>query len=712
MKLAHLTFAACLIAASVGLTAATALAGGVSDNEVRPLLDAIFDADYRDGKLTDALEKLELAKILCEGTLCSRRVKAQVFIAIGTVQARLGHGPAATAAFTSALKEDPGAELRKDAAPPEIATIFAAVKPTSDVAASADDCSTSYRAEAAPRGWQSGEAAHCFNLATGLERAGKYPRCVKNARQSLELENNPNGRALLAKCLEADNNWIEAAEEWEETARLAPKARLLSLAQQAQTRSAQLRRRIPVLTLVPPATTPEGFAVELDGAPFPVDALGAELPMNPGNHLIVATGTRGDIPLRFKRSIRLDSGASLPVALELAPYSPEIKCLLEAQNADAIARCLSRASTSSNVTTRIRTEFSGYHDTMHVDVLSPSVSASAEHVTGGWGIGASVLVDMVTAASVDILATASPRWRETRWVPGVNGHKRFGDLDVGVSGSVSREPDYLSSDVAARASLDLLQKTVTPTISYDFSHDVNAKAETPWDVFSKKINRHTVSMDVGLVLNKSTFGSLSATMVLEDGDTSKPYRHIPMFDAKVAPLIRPGEMIDTVNLYRLPERPLEQLPLTRQRFAVAAQVAHRFTASTLRVSQRLYGDTWGLKASTTDMRYLIDVTKDVRIWPHARFHAQSAANFYELAYEASPNPDGTTSFPVYRTGDRELGALFGGTFGAGVRYDFGGQRSYGIGFNGDAVYTRFSQTLFTTDRWGAFGALNFEATFE
>ena len=41
---------------------------------------------------------------------------------------------------------------------------------------------------------------------------------------------------------------------------------------------------------------------------------------------------------RCQRTLRLESGANFPVTLELAPYSPEIKCLLAAQNAEAIAR--------------------------------------------------------------------------------------------------------------------------------------------------------------------------------------------------------------------------------------------------------------------------------------------------------------------------------------------------------------------------------------
>lgn len=712
MKLAHLTLVACLMAAPVALTTTDALAGGASDEEVRPLLDAIYESEYRAGKFKDGLEKLEIAKILCEGTLCSHGVRAQLFVAIGTMHVRLGNTRGAAVAFATAVKEDAGAELRKGSETPEVSAAFATAKPAGSATLSPDDCRASYAGAPAPRGWQNGGAAHCFNLATLADRAGKHRTCATHARKALELEDNPNGRATLAKCLEADNNWIEAADEWEEAARQAPKTSQNGLAQQARYRADQLRRRIPVLVLVPPTNQPEGFAVELDGSPFPVEALGSEMPMNPGEHTILATGKRGDLALRFKQSVRLESGANFPVALELAPYSPEIKCLLEAQNAEGIAKCLSRADSVSNITTRVRSEASGYHDTMHVDVFSPSVSVSAEHVTGGWGIGASMLVDMVTAASVDIVATASPRWREVRWVPALNAHKRFSDLDVGISGGFSREPDYLATDIAARASLDLADKTITPTIVYDFSHDINAKADTPWDVFSKRINRHSVTMDLGVILTKSTFGSLSSTMVFENGDTSKPYRHIPMFDPKVAPLIRPGEMTDTVNLYRLAERPLEQLPTSRKRFAIAAQLAQRFSSSTLRVSQRLYTDTWTLKATTTDVRYMVDVTKDLRVWPHVRFHAQTGTNFYKLAYEAGVNADGTTNLPVYRTGDRELGPLLSGTGGAGARYDFGGRHSYALSLNGDVIYTSFPKTLFTSDRWGYFGALTFEATFE
>ncbi|MBM4360361.1 MAG: DUF3570 domain-containing protein [Deltaproteobacteria bacterium] len=711
VKLGSTSRIACLLAASFALTPSSALAAGASDEEVRQLLDAIYESESRQGKFKDALEKLDIAKVLCEGNLCSKRVKAQLLVAVGTMHARLGNSGPASKAFESALREDPSAELRKDAATSEVTAEFEKLKPSKTTNAPTG-CRGTFKDAPAPKGWTSAEAHHCHQAATRLQQLGKHKACVDDARASIELEDTAFGHAVLARCLEDDNNWTDAVEEWEEAARQAPKARQVGLAQQAQNRSESLRRKIPVIILVPPQTIPDGFAVEVDGVTLPVDALGTEMPLNPGDHNVIAVGKRGNLPLRFSRKVHLEGGNNLPIELELTPYSPEIKCLLSAQNAEAIARCLNRGESNSSVTVRVRSEFSGYHDTMNVDVISPSVAANAEHVTGGWGIGASMLVDVVTAASVDIVATASPRWREVRYVPALNGHKRFGDIDVGLSAGLSREPDYLSTDISARATMDFMQKTVTPTVAYSYSHDVNAKAQTPWEVYAKRINRHALNLDVGLVLTKATFASFTSTMVFESGDTSKPYRHIPLFDERVAPLIRPGETIDSVNLFRLPERPLEQLPLDRKRFAIAGQVAHRFASSTLRGSQRLYADTWGLKASTTDVRYLVDVTKDIRVWPHARFHAQSGTTFYQLAYTARPNPDGTTSLPVYRTGDRELGPLLAGTFGAGVRYDFGAQHNYGVAFSGDVVYTSFSRTLFALDRWGYFGALNFEAVFD
>ncbi len=687
-----------------------ARAASPSDGDVRTLIDAIYAAEYSQGKFREALEKVEVGKILCEGDLCSKKVRAQLFVAVGTMHARLGDAGKAKAAFTTALAADAAAAPRTEYATDEVTALFDETRGTSAASPSTGGCRATYAGKAAPRGWSSGEAGHCHASALEAEKADEFARCEADARAALELDDQPVARATLARCLEAANNWLEAASEWAETARQAPQTRNFTLAKQAQYRATQLRRRTPAIVIEPPKDT-EGVTLELDGAALPLEMLGQEIPVNPGEHTVVANSKRGDLPLRFKRTVLLEASTTVPIAIELTPFSPEVRCILEAQTADALSKCMRLSSPTSNLDVRIGTEVSGYTDTMDVDVLTPSVFTTAEHATDGWGVNAAFLVDVVTAASVDILATASPRWREVRYVPAVGGHARFGDADVGVSGSLSHEPDYLSVSGGARIALDLLQKTVTPSLAVDYSHDTSGRSKTPYSVYSNEIDRVGVTAGLGLVLSKATFGSMTVTAVIEDGDTSKPYRYVPMFAPEVAPLVPKGLEIDSVNLFRLAERPLEQLPDHRERFAVALSAAHRFSGSTLRVSERLYLDTWGVKASSTDGRFLIDVVDGLRLWPHLRFHGQTGASFWELAYVASEGPEGLV-VPTVRTGDRELGPLIAVTGGGGARVAFGKHDEYAVSFAGDVVYSRFLNPLFVKDRWGYFGAFSLEAEFD
>src|ERR1019366_9001004 len=117
-------------------------------------------------------------------------------------------------------------------------------------------------------------------------------------------------------------------------------------------------------------------------------------------------------------------------------------------------------------------------------------------------------------------------------------------------------------------------------------------------VFSREVNRGSFQGGVSWVVNPTTLASVLADVVIENGDQSKPYRYIPMFTPSVAAQAQNGASFDWVTAHRLPERPLEQLPLSRRRFAVSARLAHRFESSTIKLDERFYADTWALVAST------------------------------------------------------------------------------------------------------------------
>jgi hypothetical protein len=368
-------------------------------------------------------------------------------------------------------------------------------------------------------------------------------------------------------------------------------------------------------------------------------------------------------------------------------------------------------------TKRAGMEFAGYNDSDHISVVTPSIHAGIENVSGA-SLNASYLVDVVSAASADIVSTASRRWEEVRQAGGLAGQYKPHDFGVGVGGSISREPDYLSYGFFATMVKDFDQKNWTLTGGFGFSHDTAGRcgaggACTPFSVFSRDLQRGSFNGGIAWVVDKATLASVSLDVVVENGDQSKVYRYIPMFSSSVAPNVPNGASIDYVNANRLPERPLEQLPLERHRAAVTGRYAHRFDDSTLRLEERIYDDDWGLVASSTDARWIFDLGKRFALWPHARFHAQTSTSFWQKAY-TSPNPNGdpaTWGLPLYRTGDRELGPLWTTEGGLGFKWYLGSAadpRTWQLGFSGDVMYTAFTDDLYLTDRTAFLGALTLE----
>ncbi len=367
-------------------------------------------------------------------------------------------------------------------------------------------------------------------------------------------------------------------------------------------------------------------------------------------------------------------------------------------------------------TKRATFEIAGYNDSDHVTVVTPSVAVAIDNVSGA-SLDATYLVDVVSAASVDIVSTASPRWREVRQAGSASVGYKPHDFGVTVGASVSREPDYLSYGGYATVTKDFNEKNLSLFFGYGFSHDTIGRCGdsgvcTAFSVFSRDLQRGSFNGGADFVINASSLGSIVADVVVENGDQSKPYRYVPMFSPTIAPTVAKGASIDWVNANRLPERPLEQLPLLRERFALTGRYAHRFDASTLRLEERAYRDSWGLMASSSDGRWIFDLGKRFALWPHVRFHVQTPVSFWQLAYVSAPAP--SWNLPAYRTGDRELGPLWTTEGGFGIKWYLGGAADPGqwaVQLTADGMYTAFLDDLYLTHRLAGLAALGFEGAF-
>lgn len=373
----------------------------------------------------------------------------------------------------------------------------------------------------------------------------------------------------------------------------------------------------------------------------------------------------------------------------------------------------SSAARPSGYVSKVGLDNSMYADTDHVGVVSPSISLGLGKPTAGWNVHAGYLVDMVSAASVDIVSTASQRWKETRHAATLSFGYESGDTAFNLFGSFSREPDYLSLSGGLGLTQYFDQKNVVLQANYTYGHDTAGRGGTPFDVYSHTIHNHFLNAGLSFVVNRATVMVLMADAVIERGDTSKPYRYVPMFAQSVAPLIPRGASVDDVNQVRLPERPLEQLPVARDRYALTWRYLHRYEASTIRFDERIYADTWGQRASSTDLRFLADVSRRLMLGPHFRFHAQTAVNFWQRAYTAvrGPGYDGWY-LPKLRTGDRELGGLVTATAGGSMQIAIGADEhpaSWMLGFTADGAWTNYLDALYITQRFAVYGGLSLEA---
>ncbi len=369
--------------------------------------------------------------------------------------------------------------------------------------------------------------------------------------------------------------------------------------------------------------------------------------------------------------------------------------------AAALASC-SLTSADADWHPTVKLETGGYADSDNVNVLTPSVAGNVEDPTRGARVGGSYLVDVVSAASVDIVSTASKRWTEVRHAGTLDLKYKPRDLGVSANAYASFEPDYRSLGAGGAFLYDFGGRSHTLSLGYTFAQDTAGRAGTPFAIFSRVIDKHAFAPGLTVTIDDSTLVSVFADIMLERGDSSKPYRYVPFFAS--ASGIPAGASISSVNLIRLPERALEHLPSSRNRLALTGRLLHRWSRATLRLVERVYGDDWGLVATTTDVRVPVDLGSRWRAYPHLRVHLQTGASFWQRAYTLGA--DG--SYPTYFAGDRELGPLRTLTLGGGAQVELGG---FILSAQLDGIYTRFLDAIFIKDRFGALANLGVEAHF-
>jgi hypothetical protein len=162
-------------------------------------------------------------------------------------------------------------------------------------------------------------ARRLFAEAGALEASGDWKGAAVKLREALAIKETPGLRYHLAHCEEQSGALVAASLEYARASELiaegaqAPDvAQLLALADQ------RLAARIPKLVLrVPPDI--KGASIEIDGQTVSPVVLTNAVPLDPGEHRVVA---RAPNRAELTRSFTLNPGQTLTVELTFAPAAP------------------------------------------------------------------------------------------------------------------------------------------------------------------------------------------------------------------------------------------------------------------------------------------------------------------------------------------------------------------------------------------------------
>ena len=266
---------------------------------------------------------------------------------------------------------------------------------------------------------------------------------------------------------------------------------------------------------------------------------------------------------------------------------------------------------------------------------------------------------------------------------------------------------------------DFDEKNWTPFFGYGFSHDTIGRCGddgtcTPFSVFSRNLDRGSFNGGLDFVIDRASLGSLIARRHRRE---RRPVQAVPLHPdvlADVAPTVPKGASIAWVNANSAsPSGPSSSCRSRASRSALTGRYAHRFDASTLRLEERLYDDSWGL-ARLDDRRALDLRSREAlralaaRALPRADSGELLAARL-RLGARRRPGTCRSTG-----TGDRELGPLWtteGGLASSGTSAATAEPRTWALQLPRDGMYTAFLDDLYLTHRIAVLGALGFEGTF-
>ncbi|MBI2896513.1 MAG: DUF3570 domain-containing protein [Deltaproteobacteria bacterium] len=339
------------------------------------------------------------------------------------------------------------------------------------------------------------------------------------------------------------------------------------------------------------------------------------------------------------------------------------------------------AEGAGSVDARANARVSVYQDDDATTVVTSAVRARAAF-GDSVALRAGALVDVVSSASVDVVAAATRAFTEQRDEFQAGADLRGGDLALSADYARSDENDYGSHRLSIGGSMDLAKRSTT--LSAGAGLVLSNVGRAGDDAFDETADSRTLTVAIAQVLDASTVVSFGYAGQIDGGLLSSPYRYVRLAGGTTVP---------------------ESHPKSRFRHALVVR-ARRAAGQRVAVGldERLYLDSWGVEASTTNAVLAVELWRDFDLEVRNRFHVQSGASFYRRAYQERL---------AWMTADRELGPLVDDFIGPAIVWQsgrLGPFDSIRLDLRADAFYYRFFDSDRIESRAGTMLAAGLEAT--
>ena len=270
-------------------------------------------------------------------------------------------------------------------------------------------------------------------------------------------------------------------------------------------------------------------------------------------------------------------------------------------------------------------------------VTSPWAAANV-NLAEQLNVGVSWTADAISSATMDVVTSATPGFRETRHEVGLNLAGDLRTVRVGGGWLGSFEIDTHANSFFGSGEIDVLQRNLTLAVGYGFSWLRIGQGGEPLGIWRDRFV-HQIDGTVTLVLSRSTIASATYTLQLMRGYLANPYLDVPVFPSD-------GELQVRSRAQWVESRH----PGERDRHALAAQIRQALGGRVfLRLLWRGYLDDWAMRSHSVELGFAVDLGKGVVLEVSDRFHWQSSVSFYRSLYTVNRD---------FITRDRRLGKMW------------------------------------------------------